>query len=299
MYSLEGSEYPSTFIVTQKISINLANRLQVSFHKLLKEFFTFFKFMGLAYGSAPPIISINLSNREIINPVTNTPYEVQLLYESRYVNRKYKSGRNDYYFLFSYEKIQNQFPEIIKKWFEIFEIVGPTIDILNEFLLNRQITTDTMMIRITQALESYHRELYTDHLSDEENADKQTLQNLIEQSPEYKEWLEEKFKYGFGRNLRGRLLDLMNDIPEHILEQLGLKLRNDKTKFAFKVVSSRNYYTHYGKESKVHKLSSGELIKAVHKLKVFLICLLLKRLGFNNDEILKMVQMHKVYPFAT
>lgn len=65
------------------------------------------------------------------------------------------------------------------------------------------------------------------------------------------------------------------------------------------IANTRNYFTHFGKKLLGQQLEGIRLEKTIEKMKVCLICLLLKELGFNNDQIADMVQMHRVYPFIT
>lgn len=291
-------QYPWMLGVHQIGWINLfANRASKT-KDFLKDFFTFYKFIGLAYASGPPVESLFLSNTSDLTE-KGTPYRVQLLFSNGYRNHKYKIGRNELDFLFSYKRVKDDFERIITKWFELYNLISPSINILNAFLIKKDFPLDVKIVQITKALESFHREQRNILPSSNDLKKQKKYNDLVSAAPAFKDWLEEMFRYSFEPNLKRRLIALFEEIPEPILQELDLNTRDKRKSLAEKVKDTRNYYTHFSSYLAKLKLDGIELFKVTEKLKVCLVCLLLKELGFNNNQIADMVWGSRLYSFTT
>lgn len=220
-------KYPWMLGAQQMNWIKIIVEKPLPINEILNVFFTFYKFIGLAFASVPPIEYLFVSNSLDLNPKGN-PYRIQLLYNNAFRNTKYTAGRNDMNFIFNYETIETNFEKIIMKWYELYDAISPSINILNQFLLKKEMTSDFKLLRMAQAHESFHRELRKIIPSDADTKDKKIFENLLVSVPESKDWLEKKLEYSFEPNLKRRLLALLKEIPESILKSFNLNTKDDK-----------------------------------------------------------------------
>src|SRR5581483_9627351 len=110
--------------------------------------------------------------------------------------------------------------------------------------------------------------------------------------PEYKEWLGNKLAYSNEPSLRKRLKELV--------EQFAIAIDtiiDDKNAFIQKLVTTRNYLTHYDADSKDKSATGEELFRLMVKTKILLEVGLLHELGFDMNKIKEIIQRSKRYEF--
>ncbi|MEO5997113.1 MAG: HEPN domain-containing protein, partial [Chitinophagaceae bacterium] len=266
--------------------------------ELLKIFFTFYKFMALAYASGPPIERLYLSNANDITQ-NGKPYRIRLLFSATYRNPKYVTGRNEVDFLFGYKNVNNSFEKIISTWFKLYHEISPCINILNDFLLKKKFSADVKILQITKALESFHREKRTLSPSANDLKKQKKYSQLLSAAPAFKTWLADMFRYSFEPKVKRRLIALFLELPRPVLQDLNLDTPSKRKYLAEKAKVTRNYYSHFGTDLAKLKMDGIVLIRAIEKLKVCLICLLSKKLGFSDEQIVNMVRSATLYPFST
>jgi hypothetical protein len=279
-------------VIKQLTFIGLNSTRELSFMQLLNCFFRLYKFLSIAYYDSPNIETLFFRNNKTQkdNGHQNT---VEVLYSDNFFNRSYKKGPRLNKYLFKYEDVKEQFPTIIKTWFEIYDKIGPAVNLLVELLLKREYALELKFLSAVQAVESFHRNIFGgEDLQKAEH--KIRIRNIVENVPEqYKAWLKEKLAFSNELSLKNRLIDLYSKIPDEITKALI----NDPTNFFNGVVKTRNHYTHYGSGDKKTIMSSQDIFKAVEKLKVLLICSILNELHFSKDQIIGFVKVEKVYRY--
>lgn len=220
--------------------------------------------------------------------------KIEFLYSDYFFNEKYKSGKEYYDFLFTYQDVKDFFPYVIKLWFNLFEKISPSVNLLIELLLKRQYPLEIKFLSAIQAVETFHRNVFGSTIVSKEEHNHR-LNLIINSVPiDLSDWLKEKLAFSNEPNLRKRLKDIYDSIP---IEVTG-KLISNKKDFIDSVVNTRNYYTHYNSSIKKRVMNNGDILKTVEKLKILLICSILKKLQFNKEQIIAFVRIDKVYPFA-
>lgn len=280
---------------TTYISLSLKNALSVE--ELFNPFFILYRFLTFAYYDSPHILSIKLIHATIYNIIGESkikyPLQVDLLYSDNFFNKNYKKGSVLQKSLFTYNQLHEHFPSMIKNWFSLYVKIGSAINLFNELLLKREHSIEIKFLSAIQAIETFHRNLYGGYdLSQSEHSDR--LNSIYTHVPEkLQTWLKSKLAFSNEISLRKRLMDLYSRIPTEVTSKLIL----DQKLFINEVLDARNYYTHYDPSLKNNIMSVEDISKAVEKLKILLVCLLLNELGLDDNNIIKIVQVQKFYPY--
>src|SRR5204863_5004733 len=116
------------------------------------------KFFSLSYFDSPHILSVHFVNSN--HRVNDRVKSVQLLYSDHYFNKSYKEGKTPDGFLFTYQDVSENFPSIIKLWLQLFNKIGPAINLFNELLLKRQYPLELKFLSAIQAIETFHRNIF-------------------------------------------------------------------------------------------------------------------------------------------
>lgn len=280
--------------IDQKIFAVVVTAELIPLNALLSSFYTFYKFFSLLYYDAPPLLSLYLHNSTLKNELNEDyPFRVELLYSDNFYNANYKQEKIPPDFLFLYTDIESIFPTVIHQWFELFEKIGPAINLLNELLLKRGLPIEVQFLISIQAVETSHRNIFGGVMIPEDEHEKRMAAILASAPEEHKKWLKENLQFSNEPKLRKRLADLYERLPTEITE----RLMKDKKGIINDIVNTRNYYTHYDPSLKGRVMDFKKTFNAVQKLKVILISSVLNELGFAQDQVIQATKMHIVYPF--
>lgn len=159
-------------------------------------------------------------------------------------------------FLFRYEDVARQLPEMLKKWMSDTDNLQPIKSHLVDSLVYKPIVGSVDFLQVIQPIEGVWWRFRDDsyRVSNKISNRKQTALNTI---------LTE-------------ILDSFNDIPSIMKLDLDIDA----------VVDSRNYYSHFVDKSKKPKTLDGfDLYKLTKKLRKVLLCLVLDLLGLSHEEI--------------
>lgn len=149
-------------------------------------------------------------------------------------------------FLFRFDKIEDTFHDIIKKWYEEKDKLAPIRTRLIDCLTHKKEFTSIDFLIIIQALQGF----YYRYISKKKDTT-----------------LQEQLEYFFNK---------FADIPFVKKNPIDYK----------KVRDSRHYYSHFfGENEKKHICSGIELYKITQNLKLLLICNVLSLIGFDNEKI--------------
>jgi len=181
--------------------------------------------------------------------------------------------------LFTFKNISDRFEVILKKWFEVADLLKPVYDLYFAILYNPRIYLEHRFLSLIQAIEAYHR-LTMNNFELREEQHKKRIEEILKTIPqEYRNWLEEKLKYSNEKTLRKRLKELLSDLSDIVDNYIS-----DKDSFINKVVEWRNSLTHPDKKLN-EKPEDKELCNLSQKLKQLVEICLLKELGFSSDNI--------------
>ncbi len=182
--------------------------------------------------------------------------------------------------LFSYKDIESRFPKIIRKWLDLYEKIEPVLNI-HSVLMERETYIEHAFLDITQALETFHRQLRNNQeICDYQHQDR--MEKILGSVPiEYKDWLQKKLTYSNEPTLNKRLKELFKEFFE---------LFGNKKEFVRRVTLTRNNLTHPKIQKEQGCLSGIYLRLATEKLKLLLIVMLMKTVGFEETEIIELIR---------
>lgn len=282
--------------IHQKVFAIISSENCISFRDLLSYFFTYYKFLSLSYYDTPPLLSLFFQHSVLKSELNEDyPLRVELLYKDNFYNGRYKEEKFPYDFLFGYTDMKEIFPSVINKWFELFDKLAPSVNLLNELLMKRGLPVEIQFLTAIQAVETFHRNFYGGEATPKIEHEKRLEVILKCSPPEHKTWLKEKLAFSNEPTLRYRLTDICDRLPEKIRSELVKEL----TTFIAAVVDTRNYYTHYSSHIKAKNkvMRTKEQFTAIQKLKIFLIASILHQLGFDEKQVIEAIKFHIVYPY--
>lgn len=248
----------------------------------------------LTLGITKPVYPLTITGLTEVN-VENEAYylPVKIFYQLLDIPKEYKTlTSND--MLFTFKDISDRFEPLLKNWFEKKDFLEPVFNLYFGTLHNPRMYLEDLFLSLIQAIESFHRRVYGGKYLPDEKYDKvyEVLVNGIPEDveSELKDRLMEYLKYGNEFSLRKRLKEIFDKYKE-ILD----KFIENKKDFIEKVVNTRNYFTHYGKELKEYATSGKDLYHLTQKLRMCLETCLLAEIGFTSEEIKALISRNIRY----
>lgn len=155
---------------------------------------------------------------------------------------------------------------------------------------NESINLENRFLNLVHALESYHRAVFGGkYISQDEY---EAFRAVIEKGfpkglpDDLENALRSRLKYGNEYALRKRLTLLLKSLDKKLL---AIITSLPMTQFVDQIVDTRNYYVHYDEESKDKAMTIDEMFYARPRLALFVRILLLRTLGFDDEQIYQMV----------
>lgn len=285
------SRYQKSVTLNQRVEIILSSESDYTLEELLKYLFGFQNFLILAlynrtypthieiygktftknYGDGKPV----LKKIKLYFPISN---------RSKVIKPKL-----DLEMLFGYGHIREEFPAIIKNWFEKYELLEPAFNLLFEQFYNNDRFSENAFLNLAQAAETFHARTHNHTRMPKEDFKimKEDIYALV--SKNYHNWLKDQFSFGNNLNLHTRLTEIVSKYSNEILD----KIIGDKELFVKQVKWSRNYYTHYSASGEKQALKGLDLFYLTEKLKIVLVCAFLIEVGFDNEKLKKLLEQNK------
>lgn len=187
-------------------------------------------------------------------------------------------------FILLYKDIKDDFQNYMSIWKEKYQILGPVI----EYFVDAHkggMFTQVSFLKLLQSLEAFSRRNRNNFKEDKKEYQARVDRILgYIQTNEDREWLKEILKYSNEPSLHTRL--------KHIFKETNflLNLSSKKIKkLVYKIVETRNYYTHFDETKKDKVLDMNTLFYLGQYIMLVLKSLFLKELGFDNDYIKKSI----------
>jgi len=189
--------------------------------------------------------------------------------------------------LLIFPTIRDYIPMMLEAWFSKAELLRAVYTLFFGSMYFSDMYPRFHFLNLIQAVETFHRNLRKGQYLSESDFEPicVSLTDAIPESvgKDLREALKSKIRYGYEYSLRKRLRLLFAEF-----ELQTVKLITDNSgALTDKIVDTRNYFTHYTEE--LQKLAfKGEAVHyANYKLRVLLIVLLLKEVGFPESIIRK------------
>lgn len=195
--------------------------------------------------------------------------------------------------VFSYERVANTFDHVVNAWNDAYSEMTGVIRLYLSALYNRDRFPfrDAEFLSAVQAVESFHRRnrhgLVLDR--DEHEALRERILTAVEEAD--RPWLEEKLRFSNEKPLAQRIRELI----EETSGLFDAPMNNNVEEFIKKVKNTRNYLTHYDSEIERKKMSEFDTIISTEVLLLILQLLILRRLGFSDEESSNIIRGSKRY----
>lgn len=248
--SFKNTEQNNGYILTNDTVCELTNSTKCSFSVLYSKMTLFKDFLSLATLSTIYYTSITLyDDDDYIDYGNSTIVHNPISLYLIEFNQVFKIN-NQYDYLFKFHDIEMIFPNIIDKWFSTNHNLAPIrTHLINSIAYKKEFTSLDFLI-VIQAIEGYHRRFVN-------NNSRIYLSKRLEE-----------------------LYENFNDIK---------LITNNKVDIR-KATASRNYYSHfYTKDGETNICEGFELFELTMNLKLLLICCTLDLIGFEKQEIDKLL----------
>lgn len=285
------SRYQKEVSLKQRVEVIITSNLEYTIEALLKYLFGFQNFLILALYNRTYPNSITLYNDKFSKDYGDRkPVRKKIKLYFPISNRsKSDKLKLDLEMLFGYGHIRDEFPIIIKNWFEKYDILEPAFNLLFEQFYNNERFSENTFLNLAQAAETFHARTHNHTRMPKEdfNKMKDEINSLV--PSQYHDWLKDQFSFGNYLNLHTRLTEIVSKYSNEILD----KIIGDKELFVKQVKWSRNYYTHYSSSGEKQALKGTELFYLTEKLKIVLVCTFLIEVGFDNEKLKKLLEQNK------
>lgn len=170
-------------------------------------------------------------------------YRKQIEFYQTIRKRRNEKERHSFEMLFNYTKIKDNFPSIIKNWFEKYDKLSPAFNLLFDQFYNGAVFNENTFLNLAQSAETLHSRIY-DHTKMPKNEYNAMKKEILEILPvKYHSWMSEQLHFGNYLDLSQRLTELTEKYSNDIID----RIIPEKSIFVKQVKDLRNYYTHYSK----------------------------------------------------
>lgn len=201
---------------------------------------------------------------------------------------------------FRYNKIKDSLSSLFTNWHLCFTNFNPLLRIYFKILYDNENNIDINFLNYMQGLESYFRYRYGDNYMSKETFS--TVSNNIvsyikelqltvdEFSKDQLDSMSNAIKYSNEYSLRKKVKLFWDEHPKFMELHLG-----GKRDFVKLTVGLRNHLTHYAEDAVSEKLTHLDKLNLVEQLRFCIQIILLRELGYSNDEIEQMSTEHSFY----
>lgn len=176
------------------------------------------------------------------------------------------------------EQIVGNLQSIADRFFELESTLAPAFELFIENEFSMSANGEVQFLNAVRALETFHRRTSDETDLPAEEHDNR-IAGIIQGSPDvHREWLSQRLFYSNELTLRRRIRTLVDAIPE-----LHSALPGGRSNFINRVVSNRNYLTHFSAELESGRLRGNALHTATDYLELILAISFLKILNVPHD----------------
>lgn len=284
-----GYNIPSPTTNQASINQNTFFRLSSAVPRPLKDFrdcaFKLNNLLSLSMNQSATMRNFKLHHDELMTDYGNgliLPIDLKLIYRASNYREK-PSEQHWREMLFTYRQICNDAEKYINNWLNLYDICEPALNLFFSTLNEPTKFSESKFLALAQSLETFHRRTTETTLMPPADYE-EFSQSLLKSAPESAhEWLSAKLKFGNEITFKQRLL--------HLIDPFKSLLGNSKTKkrIAHKIVTSRNYYTHYNPDLEGDAQKGVDLMNLTYTMEALCKLIFMERLGFKVESIEKMI----------
>lgn len=285
-YTLPGFSVTTEAKITQKCYFELYSKDELPLDDFISLSHKIRNLLSFAVDNPLSISDISVENEAVVTNFhddTKSKIRMGLYYESSTPNLAIKKiSRHS--MLFNYNQIERDFPRILTNWIDAYENIDPALNLYFSTKNNIYKYLDTKFLALVQGLETLHRRTSDEKLMPDSEF-KALYEGLLLHCPEKsREWLEGRLKHGNELSLRKRLKNIIAPFKSLIGNS------DDQKNTINGILNTRNYLTHYDKSIESSAENGIKLHYLCQKMEAIFQLTFLSILGFNDGEILLMVE---------
>lgn len=272
--------------------LNEAKMMQITYFKLqsdvslnlsvfIETAFRITQFISFAVGKIVAIKKLSASTPSIQKNLGNgkqRPVSILIYYPSNFFPEK-SPGISPHEVLFSYDFIRIKAQDIFNNWIKFCEWLSPAIELYFSTKTGMGKYPAARALALIQGLEICHRKTSNEVRMDKEEYTS-FVSKLVEVCPEDdRVWLTSRLEHCNEVTLSTRIKRVIEPFKQHI----GSK--KERSNLVRKIVNIRNFLTHYDDSLKSKVPESVELLHLCSRLELIFNLLLLKFIGFSENEI--------------
>lgn len=190
--------------------------------------------------------------------------------------------------LFHLRDLPEGFGPTVKRWLERAEVLDPVYRLYLGTVYNPQSYIEQRFLNLVQSLEVYHRRVMASPELQPEEHENRVEEILAAVADHQRVWLTGKLEYSNEPSLSRRLKEITRRYPESTSSVVGAN-RKARESFIYKVVTTRNYLTHFDKSKEADATLGGDLHWITQKLKLLIEICLLGEVGFEDGRIRNLI----------
>ena len=284
-----GIEFPTISVFATEATVKQTS--SVSLHSFTPNPFAYFADLArqlshfLALSMDRPLAITSFTGYVEIEQEGGGVKKAVEIYGNRGPRGREAFGTRPYNPLFTHRDISDNLDTVLKAWLENYEESSNAFDLYFASWSEGIQYIDARLLWMAQALESLHRaSSQRTRMPESDFSDMMT--RILEAVPEeYVGLVEENIKYANQPRLRERIEDLLQPIEE------WLGNRKSRKEFINKLIHTRNYLTHYDKESTPLRAEEPQdMLQLYEKVAGVIQLIILGRTGFDAEQVDGIVQ---------
>ena len=186
--------------------------------------------------------------------------------------------------LFLYRNFEKEFEEILNRWLKNYETSEPAFNLYFASKSGAHKYLDGKFLSLVQGIETLHRRNSQETPIPEEEFSN-LVDTMLKDVPHDKgEWIREKLKYANELSLRKRIGEMIEPFEDFFGSN------SERKYFISKVVTTRNYLTHYDSMIEDQAASGEDLWMLCRKLEALFQLHFLRIIGVKAEDISTIVK---------
>jgi hypothetical protein len=228
-------------------------------------------------------------------PLDSEKEQVEMFFLNSTFDEKDKVSPFDMFFAMP------QIPNIdvaLNNWFAKSDQLNEVFDLYFGTIYHPHSYLNFNFLALTQAFESYHRNMVGGHYLDRDTYIKSHYDSMVKAIPAgiengFRQSLKKRLEFGYELSLRKRLTDTIKSMDEQLQKLFIGNFKRDT--FIGKVINTRNYFTHFDNTTADDVAHGSDLYALNVKLSYLIAILILKELEVSDQHILNAFKQYRKF----
>lgn len=270
-------------VIRENVVLSIFTDLDKPLDEFTDQVFKIGQFLSFITGRLVNLNNLNGFSKVLNSENKKVSAKQDIYYSSVFKSNEAQADKVDEPLL-KFTDIANINPYFFKNWMGAYEDLSPALALYFAYHLGAYRFLDSQFLALAQGLETLHRRTSSE-LSMSESDFKKMLSEILDNCPaNHKEWLKMKLYFSNELSLRKRLQDLF----EPYIDLFGSK--KDVKNTVGKIVTTRNYLTHYNLELKKQASTGRDLLKIVKSMEALFNIHFLAIIGMDKKDIIKITK---------